>query len=569
MNIAARSKLAVVLTIFVLAISGGVTLADAASDYETLFGAEAKKVATSRSKADDAVLAAKLLKSAEKMPDSPALQILIYEKACQFGSAAPAGCETALEALALLEKAVPNKTDQWRQRKFDIVKFRFDKSYGAARKAAGGPYMETLEALADAEAARGKGSEAKKLYSRAILIARYIKSDRTATILAKSKRANAVVAQQVKLKSLQASLKTDARNTTVRKALILLYVVGLDNPTEAAKLLTDDLDEVTRTYLPLAAKELDGLDKAICLELGDWYYRTLFKDASAAGKPVVLHRAKGYYEQFAELHTKKDAQSLRVETALESIEKELKKLGAPAGGKTLILTLAKGVTMKFVRIKAGKFVMGSPDNEAGHRKGEGPQRKVTISKPFYIGVTEVTQAQYTAVTGKNPSTSRRRPNSKNNPVDEVSWNDCDAFCRALSKKAGQPVRLPTEAEWEYACRAGTKTRFGFGDQDKDLAAHGWYKKNSDGTTHPVGQKKPNAWRLYDMHGNVWEWCADWYAPYAGANVRDSKGPAAGSLRVLRGGAWRYGPVDSRAACRLARAPGNRGCIGFRVVVEIK
>jgi len=568
MNHAARLTLAAVLTLSVVAFSGGIVLGDTASDYETLFGTEAKKVTASRSKTDDAAFAAKLIKSAEKLSDSPAMQVLLYEKACQFGSASPAGCETALKAVALLEKAVPDKKAQWRQRKFDIVKLRYDKSYGKAKKAAGESYMEMLEVLADANVSEGKGDEAKKLYSRAIMVARYIKSDRAATILAKSRRANAVVAQQVKLKSLQARLKKDAENTKVRKELILLYVVGLDNPTEAAKLITDDIDEVTRTYVPLAAKKLDGLDEAVCLELGDWYYRTLSKNASAAGKPVVLQRAKGYYEQFAELHTKKDIQSLRVETALESIEKELKKLGAPAnrsGGRTLVLTFAKGVKMKLVRIPAGKFVMGSPKTEAGRRDDEGPQRQVTISKAFYMGVTEVTQAQYESVTGKNPSKFK----APLNPVEMVSWNDATVFCEALSKKTGRVVRLPTEAQWEYACRAGTKTRFSFGKEDKDLAAYGWYKANSGGKTHPVGQKKPNAAGLYDMHGNVWEWSRDWYDKdfYANAKNVDPENTTAGSARVLRGGSWGYYPDYCRAAHRLRCATDGRGVsFGFRVVV---
>ena len=568
MNRATRLTLAAVLTISVVALSKGIVLADAASDYETLFGAEAKKVAASRTKTDDAAFAATLIESAQKIPDSPAMQVLLYEKACQFGAVSPAGCDTALKALKLLEKAVPDKKAQWRQRKLEVVKFRFEKSYGAARKAAGEPYMEMLEALADANVAEGKGAEAKELYSRAIMVAKYIKSDRAATILAKSKRANAVVAQQVKFKSLQARLKKDAGNTKVRKELILLYVVGLDNPTEAAKLITDDLDEVTRTYVPLAAKKLDGLDEAICMELGDWYYRTLSKNASAAGKPVVLQRAKGYYERFSELHAKKDIQSLRVERAMESIAKELKKLGPPAGrpgGRTLALTLDKGVKMKLLRIPAGKFMMGSPETEKGHRDDEGPQRWVTISKPFYMGVTEVTQAQYESVTGKNPSKFK----APLNPVEMVFWNDATVFCAVLSKKTRRAVRLPTEAQWEYACRAGTKTRFSFGKEDKGLNAHGWYKANSGDKTHPVSQKKPNAFGLYDMHGNVWEWCRDWYDAkfYAKAKSINPENTTKASARVLRGGSWDNFPQNCRAASRRWNTTDSRNInCGFRVVV---
>jgi len=566
-----RLTLAVLL---VLAFSGGIVLADASSDYETLFGAEARKVTASSSKIDDAAFAAKLVKAAKDMPDSPALQVLIYEKATQFGSAGPAGCDTALEALGLLEKAVPDKTDLWQQRKFEVVKYRFGKSYGAAKKAAGQPYMEMLEALADAQVAGGKGAEAKKLYSRALMIAKYIESPRSAEILAKSKRVSAAVAREAKLKSLQAKLTADPKDTAVRKELILFHVTALDNPAEAAKLLTDDLDEVTRTYVPLAAKSLDGLDEAICLELGDWYHQKLLKTASVADKGVVLQRAQRYYQQFLQAHAKKDAQSYRVKAALESIEKELAKLGAAAirvgspAPRTLILNLGKGVAMKFVRIPAGKFMMGSPDTEKGHRDDEGPQRGVTISKPFYMGVTEVTQSQYASVMGKNPSKFK----APRNPVEMISWNDATAFCTVLSKKTQRVVRLPTEAQWEYSYRAGTKTRFSFGKDDKALDAYGWYKGNSGGKTHPVGQKKPNAFGLYDMHGNVWECCRDWYDDkfYAKArNVDPENTKATGEhTRVLRGGSWNHDPDGCRAALRGWCDPSRLHYRhGFRVVVE--
>ena len=569
MNQATRSQLAIILIMSAGAFSASTLFADAAGDYEAIFGAEDKKVAASRTKTDDAAFAAKLLKSAAKMPDAPEMQVLLYEKACQFGSTSPAGCDTALEALGLLKKAAPAKIDQWRRRKYEIVKFRFDKSSGAARKTAGEPYMEMLVTLADAEAARGKGAEARKLYSRAIMVAKYIKSDKVETILAKSKRANALAAQQVKLKSLHARLKADARNIAVRKELIKLYVVALDNPAEAAKLLADDLDEVTRTYVPLAAKKLDDLTEAICMELGDWYYRTLLKGASAGGKSVVLQRAKGYYQQFLDLHAKKDAQSFRVETALENIEKELEKLGAPAvrpRGGVLILNLGKGVKMKLVRIRPGKFTMGSPKTEAGHKDNESPQRKVTISKTFYMGVTEVTQEQYQLVTGKTPSKFK----GPRNPVDTVSWNDATAFCAALSKKTRRAIRLPTEAEWEYACRAGTQTRFSFGKDDKGLDACGWSRTNSGGKTHPVGQKKPNAFGLYDMHGNVWEWCRDWYDEkfYAKAKNINPENTTEAKTRVLRGGSCGAYPQDCRAATRVWNRPGHLSDYnGFRVVVS--
>jgi len=229
------------------------------------------------------------------------------------------------------------------------------------------------------------------------------------------------------------------------------------------------------------------------------------------------------------------------------------------------LDLGGGVTMKLALIPAGKFMMGSPDSEKGRRDTEGPQHEVTISKPFYMGVTEVTQVQYEAVMGTNPSGFK----GATNPVDTVSWNEAAEFCKKLSEKTRQTVRLPTEAEWEYACRAGSKTTFCFGDAEERLGDYAWYSANSGNMMHPVGQKKPNAWGFFDMHGNVWEWCADWYGRYPEGAVTDPQGPASGTSRVLRGGGWSNTPNICRAAGRDDGPPGTRGndC-GFRVVVSV-
>ncbi|NLW85679.1 MAG: SUMF1/EgtB/PvdO family nonheme iron enzyme [Planctomycetes bacterium] len=234
--------------------------------------------------------------------------------------------------------------------------------------------------------------------------------------------------------------------------------------------------------------------------------------------------------------------------------------------KELTLDLGGGVSMKLVLIPAGRFMMGSPSNEKDRDGDEGPQRQVTISKPFYMGVYEVTQAQYEAVMGNNPSHFK----GANNPVEQVSWNDATEFCRRLSQRTGKTVRLPTEAEWEYACRAGTTTRFYYGDDPdyRQLGEYAWYNTNSNSRTQPVGQKRPNAFGLYDMHGNVYEWCSDWFADsYANANNTNPTGPASGSRRVLRGGSWICYPRLCRSALRYWFSPVHRGSYyGFRVVV---
>jgi formylglycine-generating enzyme required for sulfatase activity len=240
---------------------------------------------------------------------------------------------------------------------------------------------------------------------------------------------------------------------------------------------------------------------------------------------------------------------------------------ARAEQKTMALDLGDGIKMQLVLIPAGKFVMGAPGSETGRDYDEGPQRRVAISSSFYIGVTEVTQDQYAAIMGENPS----KFSGLSNPVEQVSWEDAVAFCKALSKKTGQTVRLPTEAQWEYACRAGSKTRFSFGDDDRDLGAHAWYKDNSDWKTHPVGKKKANAWGLYDMHGNVTEWCSDRYAEsYALLTTEDPQGPDGGKYRVHRGGEWLSNPAHCRAADRYRSTPDFQSvATGFRVAVDLR
>jgi formylglycine-generating enzyme required for sulfatase activity len=234
--------------------------------------------------------------------------------------------------------------------------------------------------------------------------------------------------------------------------------------------------------------------------------------------------------------------------------------------KETTIPVSEKVSIKLALIASGKFMMGSPDGEKGRSADEGPQREVTITKPFYMGATEVTQAQYEAVMGKNPSSFK----GPQNPVDSVSWEDAVDFCKKLSEKTGKKVRLPTEAEWEYACRAGTKTRFSFGDDDTGLCDYAWYTANSESKTHSVGEKKPNAWGLYDMHGNVWEWCSDYGAhSYANAKNVDPQGPASGSTRVLRGGRWRSTPRFCWSAFRFRYDPGVRSSYyGFRVVLDL-
>ena len=244
----------------------------------------------------------------------------------------------------------------------------------------------------------------------------------------------------------------------------------------------------------------------------------------------------------------------------------------PGQAESFAEDLGKGVTLEMVAIPGGEFLMGAPADELERQGREGPQHRVTVPD-FYMGKFPVTQAQYQAVIGKKPSNFK----GGQRPVETVSWQEAVAFCEALSSRGERIYRLPSEAEWEYACRAGTETPFYFGPTiTPDLVNyHGndTYDKAPKGTyrnqTTEVGQFPPNRFGLYDLHGNVWEWCQDvWHDSYEGAPTDGSAWMQGGNQarRVRRGGSWDYSPWACRSACRFNYDPGNRYySLGFRVV----
>ncbi len=241
------------------------------------------------------------------------------------------------------------------------------------------------------------------------------------------------------------------------------------------------------------------------------------------------------------------------------------------GGSDWVEEFADGVKIGMVLVPGGTFQMGSPADEE-NRKNNETLHTVTISA-FYIGKYEVTQKQWKAVAGlpkvrmnleANPSATK----ADNLPVEQVSWEETVEFCERLSRATGRKYRLPTEAEWEYACRAGTTGEYA-GNLD-DMA---WYNKNSDSKTHRVGKKKPNAWGIYDMHGNVFEWCSDWYGDYPTGTVVAPSGASSGLARVIRGGCWKSPVFQCRSAGRSSSEPNRRGdniftVVGLRLVMTI-
>ena len=219
-------------------------------------------------------------------------------------------------------------------------------------------------------------------------------------------------------------------------------------------------------------------------------------------------------------------------------------------------------------IKPGAFTMGSPADERDRHKAEGPRTEVTLTRGFWLGRTEVTQAQYTAIAGENPSHfTAAGPDA---PAEHVSWLDATEYCRKLTAReraagrlpAGYRYARPTEAQWEYAFRAGTTSNY-VGSAE----AMAWTEKNSGGTTHVVDGKQPNDWGLYDMAGNVLEWCRDWYGNYPGGPQTDPTGPGSGHFRIARGGSWRTPEHTGRAAARGGGSPGRRDyTLGFRLAL---
>jgi formylglycine-generating enzyme required for sulfatase activity len=233
------------------------------------------------------------------------------------------------------------------------------------------------------------------------------------------------------------------------------------------------------------------------------------------------------------------------------------------------LELAPGVVTRLRWIPPGGFLMGSPKDEPGRRDGEGPRHWVTISNGYWLADAPCTQAEWQAVMSTAPSHFK----GPDLPVEQVSWDECQVFCdRVRERFPGLRARLPSEAEWEYACRAGTSSAFNDGSpstqpngEDPALLKLGWFDKNSKGSTHDVRGLDPNPWGLYDMHGNVLEWCADWYGDYTAADQVDPMGAESGLGRGLRGGSWFYWAGLCRSAFRLWRQPDVRiPLLGFRL-----
>ncbi len=297
--------------------------------------------------------------------------------------------------------------------------------------------------------------------------------------------------------------------------------------------------EIWWSYTP----EFEGAENFFKIHAAEFYKKALEKgEISGLKKNIVERRIAQVSEEAA--------------VPVVSNASDVSRGGDSAAGqsKTKMIDLGGGVKMEMIYVAPGSFMMGSDNGEKTR-----PVHKVMLTKGFWLGKYEVTQRQWKQVMSNEPSKFK----GNDRPVEMVTWDDCQAFIRKVNGKlGGERVRLPTEAEWEYACRAGSGGDFGGTGRLEDM---GWFRENSGDETHPVGQKHANAWGFHDMHGNVWEWCSDWWGDYSSEAATDPVGQAGGERRVARGGAWDCKKVFTcSAASRVSFPSRPNSFIGFRL-----
>ena len=295
-------------------------------------------------------------------------------------------------------------------------------------------------------------------------------------------------------------------------------------------------------HLPKELGELQKLREELGVKLRAPMLSKYWKEVAEDRFSGVKYGDPGFFTD--QWYEARKAEITKVEKECEARSKALNKAWREEED------LGNGVSLEMILIPAGKFMMGSPKKEVG-RYGDETQHEVTLTKPFYMGKYEVTQEQWEAVMGNNPSETKEAKN----PVTGGSWEDCQEFIEKLNGITKGKYRLPTEAEWEYACKAGTSTAYSFGAKITPKDAN--YGDSGIDEPVSVGSYKPNAFGLYDMHGNMWEWCEDWKADYPKGAVIDPKGPAKGENRVLRGGSFNYGVSDARSSRGDANSPTGR------------
>jgi formylglycine-generating enzyme required for sulfatase activity/serine/threonine protein kinase len=506
-------------------------------------------------------LGKKLLAEAQKTADDPASRYVMLREARKLAieAADPALAESAIGILASHFALDPLK---------DLAAALEDMAGKSHPAAANKSIAEAATSRVEEALATDEFDAARRFADVAVAAARKAKDAQSVKQAVELSKAVTAAAQQHEAwQKAQAKLRESPddpeANLSVGRYLCLVQGDWPQGLPYLAKGTSGPLQE-------LAAKSLSPPgDAAALADLGDAWWTAA--DKRKGKDKADLRAGAAYWYSQAEAGLTGLAKT-RVEKRLAELGGKVAAARSAANGKslpgTLDVPLAPGVAIRLRLIPAGKFTMGSPAVEAGMRQADEQQHEVTISMPFYMGVTEVTQAQWQAVMGNHRSSFQGPPER---PVELVSWNECQQFIERLNESPGGQslrFRLPTEAEWEYACRSGTTTNHSFGDDFSVLPDYAWLKMSSGGTTHAVGELKPNPWGLYDMHGNVFEWCADWYEDYPTSPQVDPLGPASGKDRSLRGGSYNNSPGVHRSARRDHQLPDYRNQnIGFRLVCQ--
>jgi formylglycine-generating enzyme required for sulfatase activity len=553
----------------VLAASALAGAQDTGADrYESTFGAEERAAKQSPSAATDIKFANKLLKAA-RATSSRSYRAQLYEKVYEFSGKRSGGYKQAIEAIDYLTRAVPARRNEWLEKKLKTMTTRYVNSFGTGKAQIAESYLATMLDVAANKLAEGKPVDAERIYRSAFPIALKAKSPLLAEIREKSAELSAVAALERKTAQLKRAFaaKPTVRN---RENLIYHHLAELDNAADAAELLAEGLDAKLAANLTLITTPAAVMTPTQRLGLAGWCESLVRRPLSTKGKVNVMQRAREHYSKFLAVGDMTDAEAALAKRSVARLDKLIDKLD-PSG---LSLDCGGGVRMLLKRMKKGKFMIGSPADEKGRGSDEGPQILVEITKVFYIGVTEVTQKQYEAVMGAAANASSFK--GPQHPATGVSQINAKMFCSKLSVLSKRTVRLPTEAEWEYACRAGSSTAYCFGDDVAELGVYAWTSKNSAVDKklqpHAVRTKKANAFGLFDMHGNVREMVLRPYASgsYNGADKISPQDPSICRSNLQgRGGSAGRDTSFCRSANRTAVATNGDSLTGFRVIVEPK
>ena len=535
------------------------------AQFQKLYGDDAARAAKSPAGKEAIALIAKFLYAGSDSGSDPGLAPLLLEKAYELGCKTLQGCPTAIVAARIRMDLEAAARQPWQEKLLAACRFAYQKSNGADKARAGESLICELTDVIDTLTDAGNFADAAKPLQECRMVAVTVKSPRLEEITDRIKSVNARIDSDKKFASYVAKLKENPDSAAMAKAAVMLCMVQRDCPADAVPYANATGDETLKKLVPLAAQDAAKISVQTAGELAAWY-EPLARKADHANKIALLKRVVKYYDRMLTAHAD-DAPGAKGQKEFEELSKELAAMAL--GGHQLTLPLGNGVKMRLVRIAAGKFTMGEQVSYNADSR-----HTVIISKAFYMGATEVTQQQYEAVMGNNPS----RFKGPKDPVECVTWKQSVEFCEKLSAKCGYVVRLPTDAQREYACRAGSQSMYCFGDQEIMLGDYAWYRGNhneKEDRPHPVGQKKPNAWGLYDMHGNVYEWCSDWFEEWGedkkfpSTPVTDPTGPTNGDKRLLRGGVWNSEtPYNCRSSARFNFDPAQgREWMGFRVIVE--